>query len=91
MGCFPRLFFPEQFFLLTHHHKKLDTWETSQNNSFYVRMEGLPFGSPISENCGQMIWDMVRCSWEPPWGTDWELEEHNEEPIENFRIIIGNV
>jgi hypothetical protein len=38
-----------------------------------------------------MIWDMVRCSWEPPWETDWELEEHNEEPIENFRIIIGNV
>jgi hypothetical protein len=82
--------FRKKSFLLTHHHKKFDTWETSQNNSFYVRMEGLP--SPISENCGKInIWDMGRCSWEPPWGTDWELEEHNEEPIENFRIVIGNV
>jgi hypothetical protein len=71
-------FFQNKSFLLTHHHKKLDTWETSQNNSFYVRMEGLPFSSPISENCGKMIWDMGRCSWEPPWGTDLELEEHWE-------------
>jgi hypothetical protein len=36
--------FQNNSFLLTHHHKKLDTWETFQNNSFYVRMEGLPFG-----------------------------------------------
>jgi hypothetical protein len=68
-------FFRNKSFLLTHHHKKFDMWETSQNNSFYVRMEGLPFCSPINENCGKMIYGI--------WGG--ALGNHLGEHIGNLR------
>jgi hypothetical protein len=31
------------------------------------------------KNFGQRIWDKVKCYWEHPWETHWELGEHQWE------------
>ncbi len=36
------------------------------------------------ENCGQTIWDKMRCYWEHPWGTCCELEEQHWKHIRNM-------
>jgi hypothetical protein len=38
---------PMGHFEWDHHQKKIESWEASQNSSFYVRMDCLPFSSAI--------------------------------------------
>jgi hypothetical protein len=40
---------------------------------------------------GESFWQSIRCYWEQPWGTGWEVGEHNREPIENLRNISVNI
>ncbi len=54
---------------LARHPKKTETWEAPKSSRSYVTMEYLRFG--------QRIWDTMRCCWEHPWSTHWELREHH--------------
>jgi hypothetical protein len=42
----------------------------------------------IGERRGELwakdVIDRVRCYWEHPWETYWELREYHREPIENM-------
>jgi len=76
--------------------KTLNLEMLSQNSSFYVRIECLPFGSTMYVRCkkGRTLgkgygikWGAIRNILE--W-THWELEEHHEELIGNLRNIMRN-
>jgi hypothetical protein len=76
--------------------KTLNLEMLSQNSSFYVRIECLPFGSTMYVRCekGRTLgkgygikWGAIRNILE--W-THWELEEHYEELIGNLRNVMRN-
>jgi len=58
--------------------KKVETMEAPQNRRFYGKMERLPlWPTYIGEKgrtFGKAYGIKVRCYWEHPWGTPWELE-----------------
>ncbi len=61
------------------------TMEDPQNRRFYFEVQ-----SEKEDNICQSIWDKSEVLWKTCWGTQWELNEPNGNPLGTLREHSGN-